>query len=53
MRSRLPVRDPADRAVRRRIVLQTFPLRGLTSDNWAELSLVGKISTISGTWRCR
>ena len=31
-----------------------FPLRGLTSDNWAQLSLVRqRSSTISGIWRCR
>ena len=31
-----------------------FPLRGLTSDNWAQLSLVRRrSSTTSGTWRCR
>ena len=31
-----------------------FPLRGLTSDNWAELELAGARSpTTSGTWRCR
>ena len=35
--SRLPVRRAADRAVRRRLVSRLFPLRGLTSDNWAML----------------
>jgi microcin C transport system permease protein len=35
MPCRLPVRHPADRAVRRRQLLDIFPLRGLTSDNWA------------------
>ena len=31
-----------------------FPLRGLTSDNWAAAALVAaRSSTISGTWRCR
>jgi microcin C transport system permease protein len=43
MRSRVPVRGPADRAVRRRLVLGLFPLRGLVSDNWAELSWWEKI----------
>jgi microcin C transport system permease protein len=41
--SGLPVRHPADRAVCRRIVFDWFPLRGLTSDNFSELSLFGKI----------
>ena len=36
----LPVRDPAHRAVRRRLVLRLFPLRGLTSDNWALTAVV-------------
>jgi microcin C transport system permease protein len=29
-----------------------FPLRGLTSDNLAELSCSARSWTISGTWRC-
>ena len=32
---------------------QIFPLRGLYSENWNELSLAGKIGIISGTSRCR
>ena len=33
---------------------QMFPLRGLTSDNWEELSLAGQDrATTSGTSRCR
>jgi ABC-type microcin C transport system permease subunit YejB len=40
---RLPVRDPAAGAVRGRLYWQIFPLRGLTSDNWEELPVLGKI----------
>jgi hypothetical protein len=36
----LPVRDPAARALRGRRYLQIFPLRGLVSDNWEELTLI-------------
>ena len=33
---------------------QWFPSRGLTSDNWDQLSLFGQDrSTTSGIWRCR
>jgi microcin C transport system permease protein len=32
---------------------QIFPLRGLTSDNFDELSVIGKVWTTSGTSRCR
>ena len=39
----LRARRAADRAVRRRHVLRLFPLRGLTSDNWAELSWPARI----------
>ena len=44
----LPVRDPADHPVRRRLVLQHLPLRGLTSDGWAQFPGTGRSSTISG-----
>ena len=53
--SRLPVRHAADRAVRRRQLLQWFPLRGLVSDELGR-AVAGRRqgrSTISGTWRCR
>ena len=33
--------------------VQWFPLRGLTSDNWNELSLLGKVMDYSGISRCR
>ncbi len=40
----VPVRDPADRAVCRRLVLADwFPLRGLRSDNWDQLSWPNRI----------
>ncbi len=38
---RLSVCHPADRAVRRRQLLDWFPLRGLVSENWAESGLAG------------
>jgi microcin C transport system permease protein len=41
--ARLPVRHPADRLFAGGSFFDWFPLRGLTSDNWAELSLFGKI----------
>jgi microcin C transport system permease protein len=40
---RLPVRHPADRLFAGGSFFDWFPLRGLTSDNFAELSLFGKI----------
>jgi microcin C transport system substrate-binding protein len=53
MRSRVPVRGAADRAVCRRLVLGLVPACGLVSDNWEELSWPARSSTISGTWPCR
>ena len=41
--SGLSVRDPSDHPVRRRLVLDIFPLRGLTSDNWAQIPWWQKI----------
>jgi microcin C transport system permease protein len=32
---------------------EVFPLRGLTSDNWAELGWFARIKTTSGIWLCR
>jgi hypothetical protein len=51
----LPVRDPAGGAVRRRQLLGSwFPLRGLTSDDFARPGLAAQDhSTTSGTSRCR
>jgi microcin C transport system permease protein len=39
----LPVRDPADRAVCRRLVLGSLPADGLTSENWDQLPWWQKI----------
>ena len=52
---RLPVRHPADRAVRRRLASSTGSrCAASTSDNFDQLRLVGRrSSTISGTSRCR
>ena len=44
----LPVRHPADCLVCRRLVLRLFPLRGLTSDNFAISPVAERSSTISG-----
>ena len=41
--SRLPLRHPAGGAVRRRQLLGLVPLRGLTSNNFDQLSLGGKV----------
>ncbi len=57
---RLPVRDPADRAVRRRLVLRPVSACegcGRTSTprctGTSGSSIRRRCSTISGTWRCR
>ena len=43
----LPLRDAADRALCGGSFWQIFPLRGLTSDNFAELVLVAQDSRLS------